>query len=179
MIQIPNDTHPCVRHKAPDAVSRHPTGSTNPDLLRLPDDIAAIENPTSFSPFSSTMHPILAGIRCKEPPLEACSHDIDDKLTSSAVSALSTMAITSDRVKLATTSDKDLTQLVSIIESGFPESHHEIPPALQEYYQFCKHLYTVNGVILYKDHIIIPPSLWQHILAILHSAHQGVTSMTA
>ena len=71
--------------------------------------------------------------------------------------------------------------IVSIIESGFPESCHEIPPALHEYYQFCKHLYTVDGVILYKDPIIIPPSLhvWQHILAIVHSAHQGVTSMTA
>ena len=174
MIHIPS-----VHHKAPDAVSHHPTGSTNPDLLQLPDDIAAIENPTSFFPFDSTMHPILAGIRSKEPPLEACSHNINDKLTSSAVSALSTMAITWDRVKLATTSDKDLTQLVSIIESGFPESHREIPPALQEYYQFRKHLYAVDGVILYKDHIVIPPSLWQHILAILHSAHQGVTLMTA
>ena len=89
------------------------------------------------------------------------------------------MAIIWDRVKLATTSDKDLTQLVSIIESGFPESRHEIPPALQEYYQFRKHLYTVDGVILYKDRIVIPPSLRQHILDILHSAHQGVTSMTA
>ena len=89
------------------------------------------------------------------------------------------MAVTWDRVKLATTSDKGLTQLVSILESGFPESHHEIPPALHEYYQFRKHLYTVNGVILYKDHIIIPPSLQKHVLAILYSAHPGVTSTTA
>ena len=65
---------------------------------------------------------------------------------------------------------------VSIIESEFPESHHEIPPAL---HQFCKHLYTAYGVILYKDRIVIPSSLQQHILTTLHSAHQGVTSMTA
>ena len=110
MVHIPG-----VRHKAPDAVSHHPTGSTNPDLLPLPDDIATIKIPTSFFPFDPTMHPILAGICCEELPLESCSHQIDDKLTSSAVSALSTMAITWDRVKLATTSDKDLTQLVSII----------------------------------------------------------------
>ena len=168
-----------VHHKVLDAVSHHPTGSTNPDLLPLPDDIAAVKNPTSFFPFDPTMHPFLAGICCEELPQESCSHKIDDKLTSSAVSALSTMAITWDRVKLAITSDKDLIQLVSIIESGLPESHHKIPPALHEYYQFCKHLYTVDGVILYKDHIIIPPSLYQHIVAILHSAHQGITSITA
>ena len=47
------------------------------------------------------------------------------------------------------------------------------------YYQFRHHLYTVDGVIRYKDCVIIPPSLHKHILTVLHSAHQGVTSMTA
>ena len=99
--------------------------------------------------------------------------------TSSPVSALSTMATTWDRVKLATTSNKDLNRLVSIIESGFPEFRHELPPALHEYYQFREDLYTVDGVILYKERIVIPPSLQQQILAVLHSAHQAVTSLTA
>ena len=39
--------------------------------------------------------------------------------------------------------------------------------------------YTVDGVILYKDRIVIPPSLHQHVLSVLHSAHQSVTSMIA
>ena len=56
---------------------------------------------------------------------------------------------------------------------------HRLPLALREYYQFCEHLYTVNGVILYKNCIVIPPSLRQHVLAVLHSAHQGVTFMKA
>ena len=141
--------------------------------------MAAIRNPTSFLPFDPTMHSILAGICCEEHPLESCSHETGDKLTSLAVSAISMMAVTWDGVKLATTSVKDLTQLVSITESGFPESCHKIPPALHEYYQFCKDLYTVDGVILYKDCIIIPPSLWQHILTIIHSLYQGVTPVTA
>ncbi|KAK3704765.1 hypothetical protein QZH41_000934 [Actinostola sp. cb2023] len=165
MIHIPG-----VQHKAADAVSRHPTGSTNPDLLKLTDDIAAID---------LTLYSIMAGTRCNEPQLESCSHEIDNQLTSSAVSALSTLAITWDRVKLATTSDEDLSQLASIIESGFPRSRHELPATLHEYFQFHEHLYTVDGVILYKDRIVIPTALRQQILAILHSAHQGVTSMTA
>ena len=174
MVHIPG-----VRHKAADAVSRHPTGSTNPDLLTLTDNIAAIGNPISLLPLDPTLHSIMASIRCEEPPLDSWSLDIDNQLTSSAVSALSTMATTWDSVKLATTSDKDLNQLVSIIESGFPEFRHELPPALHEYSQFREDLYTVDGVILYKDRIIIPPSLRQQILTVLHSAHQGVTSMTS
>ena len=72
-----------------------------------------------------------------------------------------------------------MTQLIHLIETGFPKSHNELPPALREYHQFREHLYTVDGIILYKNRIMIPPSLRQHILTVLHSAHQGVTSMTA
>jgi hypothetical protein len=69
--------------------------------------------------------------------------------------------------------------LVSIIESGFPEFRHELPRDLHEYFQFRDNLYTVDGVILYKDRVVIPPQLRDDILTTLHSAHQGVTSMIA
>ena len=61
--------------------------------------------------------------------------------------------------------------------SGIPELRHEFPPQLREYFQFREHLYTIDGVILYKYRIIIPPSLREEVLSALHAAHQGVTSM--
>ena len=72
-----------------------------------------------------------------------------------------------------------MVQLISILESGFPEFRHELSAALCKYHQFQDHLYTVDGVILYKSRTSSPPSLRQHDLTVLHSAHQGVTSMTA
>ena len=72
-----------------------------------------------------------------------------------------------------------MVQLISIIESGFPEFHHELPPALHEYHQFHDHLHTADGIILYKAHTVIPPSLREHVLTVLHLVHQGMTSMTA
>lgn len=169
---------PGVKHKAADAVSHRPTGPTNPDMLTAPDDVAATSDSIITHPLDPFGRPFLAGIRCKEPSSTSCSSTIDDQLVSSASSTLSTMAVTWDRVKLATTSDKEMVQVVSIIKSGFPEFRHELPPALHEYHQFLEHLYTVDGVILYKDRIVIPPSLRQHVLSVLHSIHQGVTSMT-
>ena len=53
------------------------------------------------------------------------------------------------------------------------------PPQLREYFQFREHLYTIDGVILYKDRIIIPPSLREEVLSALHAAHQGVTYCTS
>ena len=175
MVHIPG-----VRHKAADAVSRHPTGTTKPDLLVLPDDIAAATATLAALPqLDNSGRSFLAGIRHTEPQPGTCSITIDDQLASSASSALNTIAVTWDRVKLATTSSRAMTQLIHLIETGFPKSRNELPPALREYHQFREHLYTVDGIILYKNRIVIPPSLRQHILTVLHSAHQGVTSMTA
>ena len=80
---------------------------------------------------------------------------------------------------MATASDTNMVELISIIESGFPEFHHELPTELHEYHQFRDHLYTVDGVILFKSSTVIPPFLRSHVLTILHLMHQVVTSMTA
>jgi hypothetical protein len=66
------------------------------------------------------------------------------------------MAITWDRVKEATASDNNMEKLLSIIATCFL---HQLPGDLQEYYQFRDHLHTVDGVIMYKERIVIPPSL--------------------
>lgn len=49
--------------------------------------------------------------------------------------------------------------LVSIIEPGLPDSRLELPTELHEYFQFRERLYTVDGVVLYKDRVVIPPTL--------------------
>ena len=66
MVHIPG-----ARHRAANAVSRHPTGPANPDMMLLPDDIAsgASAIPTLFSPSG---HCFLNGIsaeRLHPPPL--------------------------------------------------------------------------------------------------------------
>ncbi|CAG2222073.1 unnamed protein product [Mytilus edulis] len=150
MIHIPG-----VKHHAADGVSRHPTG--DPEKLILSDDIAAIKN-----------------------NLESDATEIDNSVFISAVSSLDSLAVKSvtwDRVRTATASDDNMNELINLIESGTPEFRHEFPPQLREYFQFREHLYTIDGVIIYKDRIIIPPSLRDEVLSALHAAHQGVTAM--
>lgn len=127
--------------------------------------------------FNPPGHSFQTGIRCRESP--ASYTTIDDELASLVSSSLNTLAITWDHIKVATASDTNMVQLISIIELGFPEFCHELPPALHEYPQFHDHLYTVDGIVLFKARTVIPPSLCHHFLTILHSACQGMTSMTA
>ena len=87
--------------------------------------------------------------------------------------------MTWDRVRVATASDQGMLQLSDLIKQGMPEHRPEVPEPLKQYFQYREGLSTVDGVILYKDRIVVPPSLRQEVLDALHSAHQGVTSMTA
>ena len=69
--------------------------------------------------------------------------------------------------------------LLSTIEDGIPEFKHQLPPSIREYHQFRKHLYSSDGVVIYKDRIVIPPSLRPSCLSALHAAHQGTSAMTS
>ena len=70
--------------------------------------------------------------------------------------------------------------LIATIESGIPKYRHEMAQSIREYHQFRDELYSVDGVVIYKDrYVVIPPSLRNEVLLALHAAHQGVTSMTS
>lgn len=169
MIHVPG-----VKHLAADGVSRHPTGDS--EKLTLQDDIATIDNIISRIP----VIPISQIFTGKQENTVDESDDVDIGLVASASSSLDSLAVravTWDLVRTATGSDESMNDLLNLIESGLPEFRHEFPPHIREYFQFRDHLYTVDGVVLYKDRVVIPPALRQDVLSALHSAHQGVSSM--
>lgn len=112
----------------------------------------------------------LATIRLPKPVYCALEQD----LITASISTLDTVkSVTWDRVRIETSSDENMNELLGMIEHGLPENRREYPPPLQEYFQFAKHLSSLDGVILYKDRIVIPPSLRGEVLDSLHAAHQG------
>ena len=163
---------PGVRHRATDCISCHPVGE--PNKLVLIDDIASIRSSLNSIKHNSSL---MCGLRTRTiNPL------IEDAMAISTISSLNMLniqSVTWERVRTATCSDDNMQTLLTLIESGMPEHRHELPEALREYFQFRTSLHTADGVILYKDRVVIPPSLRNEILSSLHSAHQGVTAMTA
>ncbi len=155
-------------------MSRHPTGDHNPEKLLLPVDIhniaKVIMKPSLHIPLE-----LIAGI-CME---DQQNHS-DEMLTASIASSLNSIqTINWKDVQTATSSDNTMNLLLSIIEEGLPDQKHLLPTTLREFHPFRKHLYSVDGVIIYKDRIVIPPSLRVSCLTALHAAHQGTSSMIA
>ena len=99
---------------------------------------------------------------------------MENQLHGSLISALHfTHIIVWEQVQIATSSNENMLILLSTIEDGFPEFKHQLPPPIKEYHQFRKHLYSSDGVVSYKDCIVITPSLRSTCLSALHAAHQS------
>ena len=160
-----------VKNKVADGLSRHPSDPA--EEIYLPDDIASMSMHQCH-----LSHPL-------PDDSQTCSanyQDVEECTLALALSTFKASPITSttwDLVRTATTSDKNLNDLTSIIEDGFPDSSAEIPQHLRAYFPLRDHLSTVDGVILYNDRVIVPKSLRPNVINTLHAAHQGVSTMIA
>ena len=82
-----------------------------------------------------------------------------------------------DKIVSATSSDPCLVHLASIIQSGFPRIKKELDAALRPFWNIrYDNFVGQDGVIMYGDRIVVPVSLQESVLQILHSGHQGVSS---
>ena len=105
---------------------------------------------------------------------------LDDNLKLAAIASIKPLkAIAWSDVKEATNSNDTMLLLLNTIESGFPTLKKDLPSELHEYHNHRSHLWTIDGVVLFKNRIVIPPTLRKAVLSSLHAAHQGITTMTA
>ena len=157
------------------AVSRHPSGDAETTVLI--DDIAYISRYTSDSDVLCL--PTFTYSSYDTQTSDFVRDDTDEAaLYSSAMNAITNLqCVTWDKVRTASSGDVEMHRLVETIESGMPDKRTSLPPSIRDYFPLRDQLSTVDGVAIYKDRIIVPPSLRKDILTALHSAHQGVTSM--
>ena len=166
---------PGAKNRAPDTLSRHPAGDTQPPKMVLYDDIHTIEEGGIPPPPIPTN--LIAGVSTDD---QLHAIQMENQLQESLISSLqSTHTVDWEQVQIATSSDENMLLLLSAIEDGLPEFKHQLPAPIREYHQFRRHLYSSDGVVLYKDRIVIPPSLRPTCLSALHAAHQGTSAMTA
>ena len=84
-------------------------------------------------------------------------------------------AVTWEHIQEATYREYD--ELLKAIEDGsFPMSLKK-ETNFPEFHDYKNGLYVHDGVILYEDRVVVPPSLRSEVLDSLHAAHQGETAM--
>ena len=86
-------------------------------------------------------------------------------------------AVTWESVKRESEEDAGMRLLSNYVRNGFPESKKDLPEQIRCFWEVRESLRCFGSAVLYKDRIVIPPSLRPNIVENLHSAHQGVSSM--
>ncbi len=144
-------THiPGVKHRAADGLSRYPSNQT--DSITLPTDESLTQtSPINDSPYTPVN--LVRTIRCFDP-----TDTVEQSVVAHVGSSLdSIQSVTWDKVKVATTGDGTMRLLLDTIEQGMPESKDDLPASIRDYHQFRDYLNTVDGIIVYKGRIVIPP----------------------
>ena len=96
-----------------------------------------------------------------------------------SVLALTTRAVTWERLQEVSGQDEQIRDLVDLLAGQLPEGKEQWPGNLKEFYTARDHLTAQAPVVMYKDRVVVPSSLRSEVLEVLHGGNGGVTSMTA
>lgn len=72
-------------------------------------------------------------------------------------------SITWNHLVTETLKDTYLTVLIEAIQNGFSDVYRT-NPSTSSYWQYRQNLHITNGVIIYNDRVVVPPSLRQIVL---------------
>ena len=104
--------------------------------------------------------------------LSRASLNEDDELQ---VNMLERISITKVKyAELQQTTANELHELYSIIQTGWPETKHQVSHNVRQYWDARDRLTALDGVIYRGTRIVIPPSMRSAMLGIIHETHQGI-----
>nr|XP_022322992.1 uncharacterized protein K02A2.6-like [Crassostrea virginica] len=68
----------------------------------------------------------------------------------------------------------ELQGLNTVIVNGWPDTKHETPVSIRDFWTSRDELSVMDGVIFKGMRIIIPPTLRSHMLSLIHQSHLGI-----
>ena len=95
--------------------------------------------------------------------------DIDNESETSMINGIKRdvnkiRAVTWERIRLEMAQDSIMKQLYDLVVKGVPSVRGDMPADLAEYWEYKYYLYAVEGVLMCKDRVIVPPILRREVL---------------
>merc|ERR1712239_10197 len=79
--------------------------------------------------------------------------------------------VTVEDVKVAGEQDEVMVKLRSQVQTGFPPDRKLLVEELRDYWRHRENLLVVEGMVMFKERVVIPAALRKVVLETLHSAH--------
>ena len=107
-------------------------------------------------------------------PSELCAAPpVDDDERGLVVAATTALTVTAADIASAGAADPEYSAMLDALRSGKSAD----PAACGPYWAHRDRMFERDGLILYDDRVVVPPAMRGRVLSVLHSAHQGVSSM--
>jgi transposase InsO family protein len=91
------------------------------------------------------------------------------------VSMLDFLSVTKERYEqLQECTQLELSQLQSVIQDGWPDNKQQVPFDVKQYWESRSELVVSNGIIYKGMRIVVPPSLRQYMVKLIHQSHLGI-----
>ena len=85
------------------------------------------------------------------------------------------IAITPSRYsELQQATTEELAVLRATVMQGWPDTKQEVPDSVREYWSYRDELSVMDGVVYKGMRFVVPPSMRRHMMAHIHSSHQGI-----
>ena len=158
---------------------------TNTRLFRIKQrtlpwrfEIHHLPGKTNHAADATSRHPSSSGSTNSSSVNQVNSIEMVESAIMSSVSQETKVAFSMQWSLIAeeTASDASLRHIMHLIQNGFSE-HDQKDDNVASIWQVRDSLYIQDGVILYQDRILVPPTLSQRALQHLHATHQGVSAM--
>ncbi|XP_065180067.1 uncharacterized protein K02A2.6-like [Sycon ciliatum] len=79
-----------------------------------------------------------------------------------------------DQLIAETKKDSELQLLKKVVEDGWPETFKATPPCVRRFWSMRDRISYLDGILFVGERFIVPASMQQYVLRILHESHQGV-----
>jgi hypothetical protein len=79
-----------------------------------------------------------------------------------------------DEIRVVAASDGDYSALIAAIESVFPDRRDHAPAEVGNYWGIRHQVSVEQGIVLFRNRIVIPQAARKNVLRKLHAAHKGI-----
>ena len=77
-------------------------------------------------------------------------------------------------LKQATKEDEQLQAVTYFVLHGWPKQESAVPLCLRPFYSVRSELSCIEGLLVFRDRIVVPSSMRDCILELIHESHQGI-----
>ena len=106
-------------------------------------------------------------------------HDESILMIHTVIKNLSISAKKKEELQEAIRNDNNLQLVKQFIINGWPECRKDLPPKLYPYWQVRNDLHIIDEIIMKEWKVVIPESMVNYILNLLHTPHLGIEKTTA